>query len=103
MERLLPLTRADATFPCPCGGTYRRKASRVRHWWPSNYRPGNEESAQRDFLDPDRLAHNRDEFHRLKAAHVERNLAEEKAAREAAERAETERPALEYEARRITA
>jgi putative FmdB family regulatory protein len=51
---------------CPhCGQPLRRVLTPTRHWWPSNHRPGFEESGQRRFLDPDFQARRRDELQRM--------------------------------------
>lgn len=59
-----------------CGEPLQRVYTPTHHRWPSNYLPGNEDSGQRMFLDPEFRARHKDYYAREKALHLEREEAE---------------------------
>ncbi len=62
-----PMSEVDDPHRCPlCRRLLRRVFTPIHHWWPSNFRPGNEDSGQRMFLDPENQARWRDEFEETK-------------------------------------
>lgn len=71
-----PMAEVDRPHVCPCGKTAKRVITAQHHRWPSNHRPGFEDTGNRQFLDPDFQARKRDEFAEAKAAHLKREEAE---------------------------
>lgn len=54
---------------CPqCGVKVARVVTAPHHWWPAQFRPGFEESGQRQLLDPEYQARAKDELAQAKEA-----------------------------------
>lgn len=72
-----PMNAVDDRHRCPeCGAFVHRVLTPVTHRWPSNHFPGNEDSGQRMFLDPDFQAETRERLAREKEEHLKREAAE---------------------------
>jgi len=68
-----PMAECGIPHECPdCHQEMRRVFVALHHWWPSNHRPGFENSGQRAFLDPDFQSRARDQLAEAKEAHVNR-------------------------------
>ncbi len=68
-----PFSAVNDEHICPaCGQVLRRVLTPTHHRWPSQFFPGNEESGQRQLLDPEFQARKRDEFDQRKAEHARR-------------------------------
>jgi putative FmdB family regulatory protein len=72
-----PMSAVNEVHHCPqCGSAMRRKLQPLHHRWPSNHRPGMENSGQRMFLDPEFQARKADELAQRKEEHVNRTAKE---------------------------
>ena len=68
-----PMSEVDAPHFCPqCKALLRRVFAPLHHRWPSNHRPGFEESGNRLFLDPEFQARQRDILAQEKDEHLAR-------------------------------
>ncbi len=68
-----PMAEVYSEHHCPtCGTELRRIITPQHHWWPSNHRPGFEDSGQRAFLDPGFQARERDKLAQMKEEHEQR-------------------------------
>lgn len=73
MELDHPMAEVYEPHPCPmCGATLRRVLTPLHRFWPSNYRPGFEDSGQAEFLDPGYQARAKDKLAELKEDHKRR-------------------------------
>lgn len=71
-----PMADVHKVQHCPeCGAELKRKLTPTHRFWPSNVRPGFEESAQRAFLNPDRQAREKDKLAEMKEEHERRESA----------------------------
>ena len=68
-----PMSEANQPHTCPeCGAPVKRVLTPTHRFWPSNYRPGFEGSAQQAFLNPDRQAREKDKLAEMKEEHERR-------------------------------
>lgn len=68
-----PISEVDQAHSCPtCGAVLKRKLLPIHHRWPSNFRPGFEESGNRILLDPEFQARQKDVLAQEKEEHLNR-------------------------------